>query len=75
MLLHGLCVCLSVPGARSIDQHFLTAPMERNIPILMGLLGVWNMSFLGYKCRTIIPYAEALMKFPAHIQQVGRGHS
>lgn len=44
--------------------------MEKNIPILMGLLGVWNMSFLNYKCRTIIPYAEALMKFPAHIQQV-----
>jgi glucose-6-phosphate isomerase len=57
-------------GARSIDRHFMTAPMHRNIPVLMGLLGVWNMSFLGYKCRTIIPYAEALMKFPAHIQQV-----
>ncbi|KAM3577896.1 hypothetical protein VYU27_000001 [Nannochloropsis oceanica] len=57
-------------GARSMDRHFLTAPFERNLPVLMGLLGVWNMSFLGYKCRTIIPYAEAMMKFPAHIQQV-----
>lgn len=57
-------------GARAMDRHFLSAPMDRNLPVLMGLLGVWNMSFLGYKCRTIIPYAEALMKFPAHIQQV-----
>lgn len=57
-------------GARSMDRHFLTAPFEKNLPVLMGLLGVWNMSFLGYRCRTIIPYAEAMMKFPAHIQQV-----
>ena len=36
----------------------------------MGLLGVWNMSFMGYKTRTILPYAEALLKLPAHIQQL-----
>ena len=36
----------------------------------MGLLGVWNMSFMGYNTRTILPYAEALLKFPAHIQQL-----
>ena len=52
-----------------IHTH-IQAPMEENLPVLMGLLGIWNMSFLGYKCRTIIPYAEAMMKFPAHIQQV-----
>lgn len=57
-------------GARSMDKHFLHAPFERNIPVLMGLLGVWNISFMGYKTRTILPYAEALLKFPAHIQQV-----
>jgi hypothetical protein len=60
-------------GARAMDRHFLSAPLDQNLPVLMGLLGVWNISFLGYKCRTIIPYAEALMKFPAHIQQVGEG--
>jgi len=36
----------------------------------MGLIGVWNMSFLGYSARTILPYSEALLKLPAHIQQL-----
>lgn len=57
-------------GARSMDEHFRSAPMEKNIPILMGLLGVWNMSFLNYNSRTCLPYAEALLKLPAHIQQL-----
>ena len=55
-----------------MDEHFRSAPMEKNIPILMGLLGVWNMSFMGYNTRTTLPYAEALLKLPAHIQQLGR---
>lgn len=38
-------------GASSIDQHFYTAPYERNIPVLLGLLSVWNVSFLGYPAR------------------------
>lgn len=57
-------------GAKSVDDHFLSAPMEKNIPIIMGLLGVWNMSFLGYRARATLPYAEALIKLPAHIQQL-----
>ena len=57
-------------GAHSIDEHFINAPFEKNIPVLMGLLGVWNMSFLGYNTRATLPYAEALLKFPAHIQQL-----
>jgi glucose-6-phosphate isomerase len=57
-------------GAQSIDKHFTTAPLDKNIPVLMGLLGVWNMSFLGYKTRTTLPYAEALLRLPAHIQQL-----
>lgn len=57
-------------GARSMDDHFRNAPLDKNIPALLGLLGVWNMSFLGYNTRTILPYAEALLKLPAHIQQV-----
>lgn len=57
-------------GARSVDEHFLSAPFEKNIPVIMGLLGIWNMSFMGYNTRTILPYAEALLKFPAHIQQL-----
>lgn len=57
-------------GARSVDTHLATTPLERNIPVIMGLLGVWNMSFLGYKSRAMHPYTEALNKLPAHIQQV-----
>eukprot|EP00531_Pseudo-nitzschia_arenysensis_P006334 CAMPEP_0116127454 /NCGR_PEP_ID=MMETSP0329-20121206/6848_1 /TAXON_ID=697910 /ORGANISM="Pseudo-nitzschia arenysensis, Strain B593" /LENGTH=808 /DNA_ID=CAMNT_0003621553 /DNA_START=281 /DNA_END=2707 /DNA_ORIENTATION=+ len=57
-------------GAQSVDEHFKTTPMERNIPVIMGLLGVWNHSFLGYKTRTTLPYAEALLRLPSHIQQL-----
>ena len=59
-----------IKGAHSIDNHFSTAPLEKNIPVIMGLLGVWNMSFLGYNSRATMPYAEALLKLPAHIQQL-----
>lgn len=57
-------------GAQSVDEHFKTAPMDKNIPIIMGLLGVWNHSFLNYKTRTTLPYAEALLRLPSHIQQL-----
>jgi glucose-6-phosphate isomerase len=57
-------------GARSMDEHFLTAPMRQNIPIIMGLLGCWNTSFMGYSSRALIPYAQALLRLPAHIQQL-----
>lgn len=57
-------------GAHSVDKHFETAPYEKNIPVLMGLLGVWNSSFLGYSTRALLPYCQALLRFPAHIQQV-----
>jgi len=57
-------------GAHSIDEHFINTPFKRNIPVIMGLLGVWNMSFLKYNARTILPYSEALLKLPAHIQQL-----
>lgn len=57
-------------GARSIDQHFQSAPFEKNIPVLLGLLSVWNVSFLGYPARAILPYTQALEKLAPHIQQV-----
>jgi glucose-6-phosphate isomerase len=53
-----------------MDQHFIKAPMRENIPIIMGLLGVWNSSFMGYNSRALIPYAQSLLRFPAHIQQL-----
>ncbi|CAL0327027.1 unnamed protein product [Lupinus luteus] len=57
-------------GASNIDQHFYSQPFERNIPVLLGLLSVWNVSFLGYPARAILPYSQALEKFAPHIQQV-----
>jgi len=57
-------------GARSVDNHFRTIPFEKNIPVLLGLLSVWNVSFLGYPARAILPYTQALEKFAPHIQQL-----
>ncbi|KAK9165556.1 hypothetical protein Scep_000747 [Stephania cephalantha] len=57
-------------GASSIDQHFYSESFEKNIPVLLGLLSVWNVSFLGYPARAILPYAQALEKFAPHIQQL-----
>ncbi|KAG6437993.1 hypothetical protein SASPL_102924 [Salvia splendens] len=56
-------------GASSIDQHFHSAPFEKNLPVLLGLLSVWNVSFLGYPARAILPYSQALEKLAPHIQQ------
>ena len=69
--IHSFIRFLFAPkGAHSIDEHFLNSPLKNNIPAIMGLLGVWNMSFMGYSARTILPYSEALLKLPAHIQQL-----
>eukprot|EP00246_Nothoceros_aenigmaticus_P015530 TRINITY_DN6514_c0_g1_i2.p1 TRINITY_DN6514_c0_g1~~TRINITY_DN6514_c0_g1_i2.p1 ORF type:complete len:587 (-),score=89.23 TRINITY_DN6514_c0_g1_i2:218-1978(-) len=57
-------------GAWSIDKHFRTAPLEKNLPVLLGLLSIWNVSFLGFPARAILPYAQALQKLAPHIQQV-----
>ncbi|QCD94982.1 glucose-6-phosphate isomerase, cytosolic-like [Vigna unguiculata] len=57
-------------GASSIDQHMHSEQFERNLPVLLGLLSVWNVSFLGYPARAILPYSQALEKFAPHIQQV-----
>lgn len=57
-------------GAHNMDTHFLEADMSKNLPVLLGLLGVWNASFMGYNSRAILPYAQALVRFAAHIQQV-----
>eukprot|EP00187_Rhodella_violacea_P012337 CAMPEP_0184709954 /NCGR_PEP_ID=MMETSP0314-20130426/944_1 /TAXON_ID=38298 /ORGANISM="Rhodella maculata, Strain CCMP 736" /LENGTH=546 /DNA_ID=CAMNT_0027171729 /DNA_START=47 /DNA_END=1683 /DNA_ORIENTATION=+ len=57
-------------GARDIDLHFASAPLEKNIPMLLGLIGVWNSTFLKYETRALLPYAQALLKLAPHIQQV-----
>lgn len=57
-------------GANNIDEHFRSAPFESNLPVLLGLYSVWNVSFLGYPTRAILPYCQALSKLAPHIQQV-----
>lgn len=57
-------------GAHSVDNHFKTAPFEQNLPVLLGLMSIWNVSFLGYPARAILPYCQALEKLAPHIQQL-----
>mmetsp|Transcript_10940 Transcript_10940/g.26838 ORF Transcript_10940/g.26838 Transcript_10940/m.26838 type:complete len:521 (+) Transcript_10940:125-1687(+) len=68
---YGFETCAEfLKGARSVDRHLLTAPPRQNLPLLMGLLGVWNSSFLGHATRAIACYAQGMLKFAPHIQQV-----
>jgi glucose-6-phosphate isomerase len=53
-----------------MDEHFRTAPFEQNLPVILGLTSIWNVSFLNCPARAILPYAQALAKLAPHIQQV-----
>ena len=57
-------------GAWNIDEHFATAPFEENLPVTLGMLSLWNVSFLECPARAILPYTQALAKLAPHIQQV-----
>ncbi|GBC60180.1 glucose-6-phosphate isomerase [Desulfonema ishimotonii] len=57
-------------GAEEMDQHALTAPPEKNLPLMAALISVWNNNFLGYEAHAIIPYAEPLCKLAPHVQQL-----
>ncbi len=57
-------------GFHQIDEHFRTAPFERNLPVLMGLLAVWNNNFLGAETVAVLPYDQYLKRFPAYLQQL-----
>ncbi len=57
-------------GASWMDQHFLNEPFDKNIPVISALLDIWNINFLGYKTRALLPYSQGLAKLPAHTQQV-----
>jgi glucose-6-phosphate isomerase len=61
---------LMLEGAHEMDQHFRTAPFEKNLPVLMGLLGVWNRNFLGTDSLAVLPYDQRLHRFPAYLQQL-----
>jgi len=56
-------------GAHRVDIHFHTAPFERNIPIIMGLLGIWYNNFFDAQSHAILPYDQYLVHFPAYLQQ------
>jgi glucose-6-phosphate isomerase len=57
-------------GFHQMDEHFRTTPFERNLPVLMGLLGVWYNDFFGAQTVAVLPYEQYLKRFPAYLQQL-----
>src|SRR6266566_3265833 len=57
-------------GAAALDAHFAKAPLESNLPVLLGMLGVWYVNFWGIKTRAVVPYSQALQRLPAYLQQL-----
>jgi glucose-6-phosphate isomerase len=62
-------------GAHAMDEHFFTAPLRDNIPVILGLLGVWNSTFLGLTSRAIIPYSRGLNMLPTLVQHIDAGNA
>jgi len=74
----GLSIALAVgmdrfeellEGANAVDEHFRTAPLAENIPVIMALLGVWYDNFFGAETHAVLPYEQYLSRFPAYLQQ------
>jgi len=57
-------------GANDMDEHFRTAPLERNLPVLMGMIGIWYRNFFGSQSYLVAPYSEALHYLPSYLQQL-----
>ena len=57
-------------GFHQMDEHFRTAPFEQNLPVLLGLLGVWYVDFFGAQTVAVLPYEQYLKRFPAYLQQL-----
>ncbi|KZM71187.1 glucose-6-phosphate isomerase [Nocardia terpenica] len=57
-------------GMHTVDEHFRSAPLAANAPVLLGLLGVWYSNFFGAQSRAVLPYANDLARFPAYLQQL-----
>ena len=57
-------------GACAMDEHFRSAPLEKNIPVLLGMLGVWYGNFFGAQSNAVLPYDQYLHRFPAYLQQL-----
>lgn len=57
-------------GYHEIDEHFRTAPFERNLPVLLGLIGIWYANFFGWPSYAVLPYDQYLARLPAYLQQL-----
>jgi glucose-6-phosphate isomerase len=57
-------------GFHELDEHFRTAPLERNMPVLHGLIGLWYVGFFGTQTTAVLPYDRYLLRFPAYLQQL-----
>jgi glucose-6-phosphate isomerase len=57
-------------GFHTLDEHFRTAPLERNLPVLHGLISFWHTTFLGYESVAVLPYDQYLRRLPAYLQQL-----
>ena len=57
-------------GGQDIDEHFVSAPLEKNIPALMALVEIWNHNFADLSTQAVIPYDQRLGRFPAYLQQL-----
>ena len=57
-------------GFHDMDDHFRTAPLEANLPVLMALLGIWYGNFFGFESHAVLPYSQELNRFPAYLQQL-----
>jgi glucose-6-phosphate isomerase len=75
----GLTVALAIgwpkfaaflAGGAAIDEHVRRAPLERNLPVLLALIGIWNRNFLGAPSHAVLPYDDHLVRFPAYLQQL-----
>jgi glucose-6-phosphate isomerase len=75
----GLTVALAVgwskfaelhAGAAALDEHFRSAPLAENLPVLLALVGIWNRNFLGAPTHAVLPYDDHLARFPAYLQQL-----
>ena len=57
-------------GAHAMDEHFRTAPLAKNLPVLFGLIGLWHRETCGYPARAVLPYDQRLARLPAYLQQL-----
>jgi glucose-6-phosphate isomerase len=57
-------------GLHAMDVHFRTAPFDRNMPVLLGLMGIWHANFLGAETHAVLPYSRYMWLFPAYLQQL-----